>query len=68
MAGSVLCFPQRVVLVFRRKVEAEGCFSFSELPRHVGALTCHASWVINPSRWMHHRLAHVQREVLEKCY
>lgn len=62
-------FPQRVevslcvlVLVFvfketrseKQKVEGGGCFSFSELPRHVGALTCNASWVINPSRLMHH--------------
>ena len=31
-------------------MEAEGCFSFSELPGHVGALTCNASWVINPEQ------------------
>lgn len=42
----------------KEKVEGqssvERCFSSSQLPGHVGALTCSASWVINPSRWMRH--------------
>lgn len=32
--------------------EGERCFSFSELPGHVCALTCMVSWVIKPSRWL----------------
>lgn len=36
------------------ETRGEGCFSLTHLPGRVGALTCNASWVINPSRWMHH--------------
>lgn len=56
----------------RGRERTGGCFPFSELRGHVGALTCNASWVINPSRWMCHWLAHGQdfsRSSLEtQCY
>lgn len=34
------------------RLEGERCFSFSELPGHVCALTCMVSWVIKQSRWL----------------
>lgn len=52
--GPVFAFKGPTRFSHREEGRPEGgrCFSFSELPGHVCALTCPASWVIKPSRWI----------------